>query len=58
MILREMMESLRRIEEMLGRMGAAGGEPAGSIGAGGDEWMQKGIDNILAYQAGKKEEKA
>lgn len=52
MILREILETLERIELRLGADLRPGPEGTGA----GDEWMQKGIDSILSYQAGKKEE--
>lgn len=68
MILREILESLQRIEETLGRRGTEGGQPemerpvsgAEPAGAGksADEWIQKGLDSIMSYQVGKKEENA
>lgn len=60
MILREIMQTLERIEhnqrDILSRMGAAEdkrGEPAAEAG---DKWLQDGIDSIMSYQAGKKED--
>ena len=67
MFFHEIVQTLRRVEarqqEILERLNA---QPPGAreefpqLHAGalsrGDEWMQKGIDNILAYEAGKKRE--
>lgn len=55
MILREILEALERIEKQMGtapRQGSASGFAADAA----DEWMQRGIDSILSYQVGKKEE--
>lgn len=52
MILREILDALERIETRLGAASRPGPDGTGA----GDEWMQKGIDSILSYQVGKKEE--
>lgn len=51
MILREILETLQRIEEKMGA-GGSGLAPAEST----DEWIQKGLDSIMSFQAGKKKE--
>jgi hypothetical protein len=49
MILHEIVQALERLErgqkEILERLGSQAGQ---------EEWVQKGIDAILGYQAGKK----
>lgn len=64
MILWRILRTLEQIEERLGTLhplpGAAPSpQKEGVVGAANsaDEWIQAGIDNILSYQAGKKEEK-
>lgn len=53
MILHEIVRALERIEErqreILERLDQEGK-------GRGDEWIQSGIDNILAYEAGKRKE--
>lgn len=55
MILREIVRALERIEErqreILERL-----DQSREGKARKDEWLQNGIDNILAYQAGKRKE--
>lgn len=68
MILREILETLERIEERLGGKTASGSQSGGhrdpplpqtaepllqEKAAAADEWMQAGIDSILCYQAGR-----
>ncbi len=56
MILHEIVRALERVEEgqrlILERLKALESESAGKDG----KWLEKGIDNILAYEAGKRKE--
>ena len=57
MILREIVQALERVEErqelILKRLEALESEGGGKAP---DEWIQRGLDNILGYQAGKGKE--
>lgn len=57
MILREIAQALERVEErqelILKRLDAL---ESGGGGSAPDEWIQRGLDGILGYQAGKRRE--
>lgn len=56
MFLREIVQALERVEErqkaILEHLKALESECVGKD----DKWLQSGIDNILAYEAGKRKE--
>lgn len=53
MVLRKIYQALERIEEKLEHI-----TPCGETSPADGEWIQKGLDSIMGYQAGKKREDA
>lgn len=51
MLLWKIWKALERIEGKIDRLGTPPKETRGS-----DEWIQKGLDSIMSFQAGKKGE--
>lgn len=54
MVLREIVQALERVEE--GQREILALLEARETPARDDKWLQNGIDNILAYEAGKRKE--
>ena len=57
MVLKNMVRALERIERRQQMILERLKVPETTAADPADKWMEKGIDNILSYQAGKKEGK-